>query len=51
MDGTYRIIADECDDFTTLALQSGFYDHSHFTAAFRAEFGITPYTLRELLHA
>jgi AraC-like DNA-binding protein len=29
-----------------IALESGFSSHSHFTQAFRAEFGVTPSTLR-----
>jgi AraC-like DNA-binding protein len=31
-----------CDDITGLALDLGFSSHSHFTAAFRSAFGITP---------
>jgi AraC family transcriptional regulator len=30
------------DDITDLAFELGFSSHSHFTAAFRSEFGITP---------
>jgi AraC-like DNA-binding protein len=41
------------DDLTALALELGFSSHSHFTDAFRAEFGRAPSrirrsTLREL---
>jgi AraC-like DNA-binding protein len=32
----------EQDDITDLALELGFSSHSHFTAAFRSELGITP---------
>jgi AraC-like DNA-binding protein len=31
-----------CTDLTRLALDCGFSSHSHFTAAFRQEFGTTP---------
>jgi AraC family transcriptional regulator len=34
------------DDLTTVALDAGFASHSHFTARFRARFGITPFALR-----
>lgn len=33
-------------DLTTLALDAGFAGHSHFTARFRALFGVTPTALR-----
>lgn len=33
-------------DLSTIALESGFASHSHFTASFRAAFGITPAALR-----
>jgi AraC-like DNA-binding protein len=33
---------DRCDDLTGLALSLGFSSHSHFTAAFRREYGVTP---------
>ncbi len=39
--GLERLLAG-ADDVTTLALDLGFSSHSHFTAAFRATFGITP---------
>ena len=32
----------EQDDITDLAFELGFSSHSHFTAAFRSEFGMTP---------
>jgi AraC-like DNA-binding protein len=35
------------DDLTTLALESGFSSHSHFSAAFRRAFGCTPSSFRE----
>ena len=31
-----------CDDITALALELGFSSHSHFTAAFRSSFAVTP---------
>jgi AraC-like DNA-binding protein len=36
----------ECDDLSTLARDLGFSSHSHFTAAFRSEFGLTPSAFR-----
>lgn len=33
-------------DLTTIALEAGFASHSHFTARFRALFGLTPIELR-----
>lgn len=33
-------------DLTTIGLDTGFSSHSHFTAQFRARFGITPLALR-----
>ena len=35
------------DDLTTLAFETGFSSHSHFSAAFRRAFGCTPSTFRE----
>lgn len=32
----------EQEDITNLAFELGFSSHSHFTAAFRSEFGMTP---------
>jgi AraC-like DNA-binding protein len=37
-----RRLADGAADITGLALDLGFSDHSHFTNAFRAEFGVPP---------
>ena len=39
-------LADPKVDLTGLALDVGFSSHSHFTAAFRAEFGVTPSQVR-----
>jgi AraC family transcriptional regulator len=39
-------LADGADDITSLALGLGFSSHSHFTGAFRAEFGQTPSEVR-----
>jgi AraC family transcriptional regulator len=39
-------LADGADDITALALDLGFSSHSHFTSAFRAEFGRTPSEVR-----
>jgi transcriptional regulator GlxA family with amidase domain len=33
-------------DLTSIALDAGFSSHSHFTARFRAFFGLTPLALR-----
>lgn len=41
-------IAERNVDLTRLALDLGFSSHSHFTAAFRKEFGITPREARRL---
>jgi AraC family transcriptional regulator len=35
------------DDLTTLALDVGFSSHSHFSAAFRRAFGMTPSQFRD----
>jgi AraC-like DNA-binding protein len=35
------------DDLTALALDLGFFDHSHFTNAFRREWGVVPRAFRE----
>jgi AraC family transcriptional regulator len=32
----------DCDDLMTLAVELGFHSHSHFSAAFKKAFGITP---------
>jgi AraC-like DNA-binding protein len=34
------------DDLTSLALDLGFYDHSHFTNTFRREWGVPPSRIR-----
>ena len=39
-------VLDSNKDITTIALDAGFASHSHFTARFRAFFGITPDGLR-----
>jgi AraC-like DNA-binding protein len=39
-------LAEGCDDLTALALDLGFSSHSHFTDAFRREFGTTPSEVR-----
>jgi AraC-like DNA-binding protein len=39
-------LQDGCTDLTRLALQCGFCSHSHFTVAFREEFGTTPSLVR-----
>ncbi|MEZ6241472.1 MAG: AraC family transcriptional regulator [Phycisphaerales bacterium] len=35
-------LADDRLPITSVALDAGYYDHSHFTNAFRREFGLTP---------
>lgn len=42
----YRTVSREREDLTRLALRTGFCSHSHFTAAFRREFGAPPRELR-----
>jgi AraC-like DNA-binding protein len=39
-------VAEPRNDLTTVALDLGFASHSHFTAAFRRTFGLTPSDLR-----
>jgi AraC family transcriptional regulator len=39
------------DDLTEVALDHGFSSHSHFTAAFRREYGLTPSAWREAVRA
>ncbi len=41
-----RVVADGKADLTTLALDSGFASHAHFSDAFRRTFGIAPSALR-----
>jgi AraC-like DNA-binding protein len=44
-------VLDSPDDLTTIALDTGFASHSHFTARFHAFFGCTPTTLRRTVRA
>lgn len=46
-----RRLADGERDLTGLALDLGFSEHSHFTNAFRAEFGVPPSGFRSLVSA
>jgi len=48
---TLERLADGEPDLTDLALSVGFSDHSHFTNAFRGEFGIPPSRFRALATA
>lgn len=41
-------LASGARDLSRVALSCGFYDHSHFTHAFRREFGVPPSSWREL---
>lgn len=41
-----RAIVGGCDDLTALGLRVGFSSHSHFSAAFKAEFGLSPRDVR-----
>jgi len=41
-----RRVMEGADDFAALALELGFYDHSHFTNAFVAVWGVTPSLFR-----
>jgi AraC-like DNA-binding protein len=43
-------IAERSLDLTSVALDHGFSSHSHFTAAFRREWGMTPSDWRARLH-
>jgi AraC-like DNA-binding protein len=43
---TLDAILDADTDLTSIALEAGFASHSHFTARFRALFGLTPIELR-----
>jgi AraC-like DNA-binding protein len=40
------LLAEGAADLTRIALEAGFADHSHFTNAFRREFGTTPRAFR-----
>ena len=42
-------LAEDGEDLTRVALDLGFADHSHFTNAFRREFGVAPSRLRQSL--
>jgi AraC-like DNA-binding protein len=44
--GPLESLASGADDLTSLALDLGFSSHSHFTDAFRREFGRTPSEVR-----
>ncbi len=44
-----RALARGAPDLTTVALDVGFGSHSHFTSAFRREFGLSPGRARDLL--
>lgn len=44
-------LADGEEDLTSLALDLGFSSHSHFTSAFRREYGQTPSAVRQRLSA
>jgi AraC family transcriptional regulator len=44
-------VAEPRSDLTTVALDFGFASHSHFTAAFRRAFGLTPSDLRRRAQA
>lgn len=43
-----RVTQSEPADLTRVAFDLGFSSHSHFTASFRREFGMTPSTVRRL---
>ena len=42
-----RAILDGCNNLTSLALGLGFGSHSHFSASFKAEFGLSPRNVRD----
>jgi AraC family transcriptional regulator len=42
-----RRVMEGTDDFAALALELGFYDHSHFTNVFVAVWGVTPSVFRQ----
>jgi AraC family transcriptional regulator len=44
-------VLDSQRDLTTIGIALGFSSHSHFTACFRASFGVTPSALRRSAHA
>jgi AraC family transcriptional regulator len=39
-------VRDSTRQLTDIALDAGFYSHSHFTAVFKREFGVTPSAVR-----
>ena len=43
-------VAERDEDLTQVALEHGFSSHSHFTSAFRREWGLTPSAWRAHLH-
>ncbi|HEY8050226.1 MAG TPA: AraC family transcriptional regulator [Ramlibacter sp.] len=43
-------VAERGEDLTHIALEHGFSSHSHFTSAFRREWGVTPSAWRARLH-
>jgi AraC-like DNA-binding protein len=45
-DAAVRLTQGE-SDLSALALELGFFDHSHFTNAFRQEWGVGPRAFRE----
>lgn len=45
-----RRLLDGATDFTALALELGYYDHSHFTNAFAAAWGLPPSKFRARWH-
>ncbi len=45
---TLDAVLDRGSDLTAIALDAGFFDHSHFTARFKSFFGLTPATLRRI---
>jgi AraC-like DNA-binding protein len=42
-----NLILHSADNLTAIALEAGFYDESHFSKAFRMQFGISPYSVRK----
>jgi AraC-like DNA-binding protein len=48
---TLDAVLDRGSDLTAIALDAGFFDHSHFTARFKGFFGCTPATLRRIATA
>jgi AraC family transcriptional regulator len=43
-------VAERGQDLTHVALDHGFNSHSHFSAAFRREYGMTPSAWRARVH-